>query len=235
MDRNNETTVHHNGALVLMSGGQDSATCLFWALKQFQTVHAITFRYGQKHEIETIAAHKICDIAGVQLKEVDISFIKDIVVSNLFQGEGAVDVPHSIHCNLPASYVPYRNLLFLTVAAGWASTLDVHNIVTGVCEADYSGYPDCRDVFIRSAETTLNLAGGTDYVRLHTPLMTLTKADEFALAEELGCLDTIITQTLTCYNAVETMHAYGKGCGECPSCRLRKKGYEDYIQRKGGR
>ncbi len=218
-------------ALVLMSGGQDSTTCLFWALKNFKKVHAITIMYGQKHSKEVEIAANICDKLGVNLKSVDISFIKDIVVSNLFEGTGDVNETHKLKKDVPASYVPYRNLLFLTIAAGWASTLEVNNIVTGVCETDYSGYADCREVFVKSTEETLNLATDFDKnkVKIHTPLMKLTKADEFKMAEDLECLDFIINETLTCYNGLETMNPYGKGCGECASCKLRKKGYEEFL------
>ncbi len=222
----------NNNALVLMSGGQDSATCLVWALKRFSRVEAITFHYGQKHDIETKAARVICDKNHIDLREVDLSFIKDIVVSNLFLGKGDLHSAHSSHAALPSSFVPYRNLLFLTVAAGWADTIGADHLVTGVCETDFSGYPDCREVFIRSAEQTLNLAAGTEKLTIHTPLMFLTKAQEFSLAEELGCLDMIINDTLTCYNGVELKHDFGKGCGECPACLLRRKGYEDFIRGK---
>ncbi len=223
----------NNNALVLMSGGQDSATCLFWALKKFSRVDAITFHYGQRHEIETSAARFICEKHGVSLREVDISFIKSVVVSNLFHGSGDLHTSHPGNEALPSSYVPYRNLLFLTVAAGWADTIGADNLVTGVCQTDYSGYPDCREAFINSAQQTLNLASGRENLKIHTPLMFITKAQEFFMAGELGCLDIIINDTITCYNGTETMNEYGRGCGECPSCMLRKKGYDEFMERKG--
>lgn len=218
-------------AVVLMSGGQDSTTCLFWAKENFKKVHAISFFYNQKHDRETELAREICEELDVSFKLVDISFMQDLVVSNLFQNTGDVNEGHRNNSEVPSSYVPYRNLLFLTLAAGWADTLKVRHIITGVCETDYSGYADCRDVFVKSTQTTLNLA--TDIsdknVVIHTPLMWLTKAEEFKMAEELGCLDFILKRTLTCYNGSSVMNDYGQGCSECPSCLLRKKGYEEYL------
>ena len=132
--------------------------------------------------------------------------------------------------DVPSSFVPYRNVIFLTLASAWASTIAVKHIVIGVCETDYSGYADCRDIFIKSMQVSLNLA--TDFkdsnVLIHTPLMHLTKKEEFILAEKLGCLETIINETVTCYNASEKINDFGKGCGKCPACLLRKKGYKEF-------
>lgn len=218
---------------MLASGGQDSTTCLFWAKRQFSKVSAICFDYRQKHSLEIEAARRICEALSVDLKIVDISFMRDLVVSNLFQGSPDVSGSHPQAEGVPASFVPYRNLLFLTLSAAWAGTIGVRHLVTGVCETDFSGYADCRDVFIKSAQATLQLA--TDFggsVVIHTPLMWLTKAQEFLMAEELGCLDFILKETMTCYNGDESVHDFGKGCGECPSCRLRKKGYEEFLALK---
>ena len=159
--------------------------------------------------------------------------MKDLVVSNLFKGGGDVADKHSLDENVPSSFVPYRNLIFLTLSAAWASTIGVKHIVTGVCQTDYSGYADCRDVFVKSAQVTLNLA--TDFkdknVVIHTPLMWLTKAEEFRMAEEMECLEFILKETVTCYNGVDKMNDFGKGCGECPSCRLRKDGYKEFLEK----
>ena len=222
-------------ALVLASGGQDSTTCLYWAVQNFARVHAISFTYGQKHETEVAYAQRICDRLSIDLKVVDLSFMTTLTESALFQGQGNLNAPHALSAEVPASFVPYRNLLFFTVAAQWAATLRLRHLVTGVCQTDYSGYADCRDIFVKSAQETLNLA--TDFsalgVIIHTPLMWLTKAQEFALAEELGCLEVILTDTITCYQGVLTQHDFGRGCGECPSCRLRKKGWEDFLNQRG--
>ncbi len=220
-------------AVVLTSGGQDSTTCLVWALQNFRKVHAISFFYNQKHSNENDIARRICEKLSVPFKLVDISFMKDLVISNLFKGGGDLNEKHQSSNSVPSSFVPYRNLLFLTLASAWAGTVGARHIVTGVCETDFSGYADCRDVFIKSTQVTLNLA--TDFkdknVVLHTPLMWLTKAEEFKMAVDIGCLDLILKETLTCYNGVETMNEYGKGCGECPSCLLRKKGYDEFRKK----
>ena len=217
-------------AVVLASGGQDSTTCLVWALRNFKKVHAISFYYQQKHAVEVEAAKRICGLLGVELKVVDVSFLKDLVISSLFEGNGEVNERHTLSPEVPSSFVPYRNLLFLTLASAWASTVGAKHLVTGVCETDSSGYADCRDVFVKSAQATLNLA--TDFrdrnVVIHTPLMWLTKAEEFRMAEELGCLDLILTETMTCYLGSSEPQNFGKGCGQCPSCLLRKKGWEEY-------
>ncbi|MBN1798012.1 MAG: 7-cyano-7-deazaguanine synthase QueC [Spirochaetales bacterium] len=220
-------------ALVLTSGGQDSTTCLFWALKNFKQVSAISFYYGQKHAKEVVVAARICKKLNVDLKKIDISFLKELVHSNLFKGTPDVNKTHKLDASVPASFVPYRNLLFLTLASAWAGTIGIRHIVMGVCETDYSGYADCREVFIKSAQKTLNLA--VDFkelgVIIHTPLMRLSKAREFRLAEQLGCLDFILTETLTCYNGIEKKHEWGKGCADCPACELRAKGYGEYKRK----
>jgi 7-cyano-7-deazaguanine synthase len=224
---------HNEDALVLMSGGQDSTTSLVWALENFRSVSAITFIYGQKHSREVKYAEKICQKMNIKNKSVDISFLKDLVISNLFENDQKVEGAHPLNKDVPSSFVPYRNLIFLTLAAAWASTIGARHLVTGVCQTDYSGYADCRDVFIKSAQTTLNLA--TDFrdrdVVIHTPLMWLTKAEEFRMAEELGYLDFVVKETLTCYYGVEKENDFGKGCGECPSCELRKKGYHEFLEK----
>ncbi|MBN1697323.1 MAG: 7-cyano-7-deazaguanine synthase QueC [Spirochaetales bacterium] len=233
-----ETSYRNEDALVLLSGGQDSTTSLFWAKKNFRSVSCLSFYYAQKHSAEIDCAKKICSSLSLDLKIADISFIADYVVSGLLDtGRRIGDDAHPFADNVPSSFVPYRNLFFLVLASAWASTLGVRHIVIGVCETDYSGYADCRDIFIKSAQTTLNLA--TDFkdrnVVIHTPLMWLTKAETFRLAEELGCLDLVITETLTCYNSETAMHPYGRGCGTCPACRLRKKGFEQYVEKYGGK
>ncbi len=223
---------NNDEVLVLVSGGQDSTTSLFWALKEFNKVHAITFYYAQKHSKEIEVAKSICNKLKISHKIIDISFLKDLVISNLFEDKKNINKSHILNKDVPSSFVPYRNMIFLTLSAAWASTIGVKHIVIGVCETDYSGYADCRDVFIKSMQVSLNLA--TDFkdknVFIHTPLMWITKAEEFKMAEELGCFDFIINETLTCYNGVEKMNNFGKGCCKCPACKLRKKGYEEYLR-----
>ena len=221
-------------ALVLLSGGQDSTTALFWANRHFKSVYAISFFYAQKHSSEIACAKRICRKLGIEIEVVDISFIKKLVISDLFKHTGKI-TPHNhpLQEEVPSSFVPYRNLLFLVLASALASTKKIKHIVTGVCETDSSGYADCRDVFIKSAQVTLNLA--TDFkdqdVIIHTPLMWLTKAEIFRFADELGCLDLVLTQTLTCYYGKKKKNAFGMGCGECPACLLRKKGFKEYEKK----
>jgi 7-cyano-7-deazaguanine synthase len=221
---------NNEDCLVLTSGGQDSTTCLFWAQKNFRKVSAMSFVYGQKHSEEVEVSRNICRDLGIDLKVLDISFMTELVKSNLFEGQGDVNKSHELSDEVPSSFVPYRNMIFLTLASAWASTIGVKHIITGVCETDSSGYADCRDVFVKSLQVSLNLA--TDFkdrnAVIHTPLMWLTKGETFKMAEELGCLNYIIEKTLTCYNGDKTMNEYGMGCSECPSCKLRKAGYNDY-------
>jgi 7-cyano-7-deazaguanine synthase len=229
-----EPSFVNEDALVILSGGQDSTTCLFWAENNFRKVYAISFLYGQKHIIEVSAAERICARLEIEHKVADMSFISEIAESRLFAGQGNIDDKgHPLRASVPSSFVPYRNLFFLTAAAAWASTLRVKHLVAGMCETDSSGYADCRDVFIKSTQVTFKLATDFDDLGavIHTPLMWLTKAETFRLAETLGCLDIIINDTVTCYYGIEDMHDYGKGCGKCPACLIREKGYREYVQK----
>ena len=216
-----------NAALVVFSGGQDSTTCLFWAKRRFQKVYALSFRYGQKHEMEVEIARRIAEQAGVELEVMDVSFI-----SRLSHGCSLTDSSIEMDKDVPAggppnTFVPGRNMFFLSIAAVYACDHGCMNIVTGVSETDYSGYPDCRDAFIKSMNVTLNLAMDEQFM-IHTPLMWRDKCETWALADELGVFDLVRTQTLTCYNGIQ-----GDGCGECPSCKLRRKGLEAYMNKLG--
>lgn len=208
-------------AVVVFSGGQDSTTCLFWALEQFEQVTAVTFDYGQRNAAEIEQAVNICKEQGVKHHILDLSLLNKLSPSAMTRD---IDIAHSDETGLPNTFVPGRNHLFLSFAAVFANNLGAKHIVTGVCETDFSGYPDCRNNFIMSLNVTLNLAMEQDFV-IHTPLMWMTKADTWALADRLGKLEYIKTQTVTCYNGI-----IGDGCGSCPSCELRRKGYEAYLQ-----
>lgn len=226
-------------AVVIFSGGQDSTTCLFWALEEFDVVEAITFDYGQKHVIEVEQSKKICKKLNVRQTIVDVSFL-DTLVESALTSNG--DVNKTNELGLPASFVPNRNQLFITLAHSYAQKIGAKNLVTGVCQTDYSGYPDCRMDFIRSIQGTTNLGSGIlDYdnpesmIVIHTPLMYLNKAQTFELASGLGeeCWNSVIKDSHTCYNGERNIiHSWGKGCGECPACELRKKGYNQFIQSK---
>lgn len=209
-------------ALVILSGGQDSATCLKWAVKHFEKVCAISFYYGQRHWIETNCAKKLCKELDVPWEEVNVRRAFDVIekFSALTNPElKDISKEHCLNKELPASFVPGRNLLFLTFAAQIAYTRNIHHLVTGVCQTDYSGYPDCRHEFISSIQTTLTLA--LQYpITIHAPLMFLTKAETVKFMQKMGGLH-LYKYTHTCYN--------GKvpPCGECPSCKLRAKGFAE--------
>lgn len=214
-----------NAALVLFSGGQDSTTCLFWALKRFARVETVCFRYGQRHEAEIEAAHAIAAYAGVSFDVVDASMIAGLCRNALTDASVEMD-GEQIGEAPPNTFVPGRNLLFIGMAAVIARERNIANIITGVSQADYSGYPDCRDTFIRSLNVTLNLSMDAQFV-IHTPLMWLDKAAVWQLADTLGVFELVKTRTVTCYNGIA-----GAGCGECPSCRLRHRGMEQYISNR---
>lgn len=210
-------------ALVLFSGGQDSTTCLFWAKKQFRHVHALCFSYGQRHSVEIDVARKIAELANVSFQLLDASIISNLAPNSLTDISIVMD-ENQPENSYPNTFVPGRNMLFLTFAAAIAYAKDIPHLVTGVSEADYSGYPDCRDTFVHSLNASLNLAMDKHF-KIHTPLMYLNKAKVWALAEDLGVLDIVKNETLTCYNGV-----IADGCGKCPACKLRRKGLDEYLQ-----
>ncbi|MDR1763320.1 MAG: 7-cyano-7-deazaguanine synthase QueC [Dysgonamonadaceae bacterium] len=210
-------------ALVLHSGGQDSTTCLFWALRNFKEVRTLCITYGQRHSLEVEVAQQIAREAGVPFQTLDASVISRLADNSLTNPEIAMDAEKP-EGSYPNTFVPGRNLFFLTFAAVIARTYGIRNIVTGVSQADYSGYPDCRDTFIRSCNTTLNLAMDEQFI-IHTPLMWLTKAETWALADELGVFDIVRNKTLTCYNGI-----IAEGCGHCPACKLRNAGLKEYLE-----
>lgn len=216
-------------AVVVLSGGQDSVTCLGIANKLFDEVHAITFNYGQKHIVEIMQARKICDELGVNHVVHEIESLRMLNDSALINGNGA-DVSEAHHANdkLPASFVPNRNALLLTIAHAFAQKVGADTLLTGVCETDFSGYPDCREVFIGMLERTLNIGYQTN-IRIMRPLMHLDKAQTFALAQEAGVLDLVLEKSHTCYNGNHTdQHDWGYGCGKCPACEIRANGYAKF-------
>lgn len=219
---------HSEAALVCFSGGQDSTTCLFWAKKQFTRVEAVCFTYGQKHSLEIEVAQKIAAEAQVPFRLLDVSLISQLAPNSLTDTTITMDQEKPEE-GYPNTFVPGRNMVFLTFAAILARTQGIYNLVTGVSEADFSGYPDCRDTFIRSLNVTLNLAMDEQFV-LHTPLMKRDKSQVWELSDELGVFDLVRTQTLTCYNGVPA-----DGCGHCPACQLRRAGLEKYLERKNSR
>lgn len=217
--------MNNEAALVVFSGGQDSTTCLFWAKKRFKKVYALSFIYGQKHVKEVELARSIAEKAEVEFDVMDVSFIGHLGRNSLTDTSIHMDEEKPAD-SFPNTFVPGRNLFFLSIAAVYAREHGVNHIVTGVSQTDFSGYPDCRDSFIKSLNVTLNLAMDEQFV-LHTPLMWIDKAQTWALADRLGVLDLIRHETLTCYNGIP-----GGGCGHCPSCKLRREGLEKYLADK---
>ena len=209
-------------ALVLLSGGQDSTTCLYWALRNFKDVYAIGFDYGQKHLKEIECAKKICKDVGVPYELINIKGL--LGNSALTNHNEEINSNHKDLKHLPASFVPARIAVFLTIATAYAFNKGITDIVTGTCETDFSGYPDCRQRFINSLSVTMTLALDTD-IAIHTPLMYLDKAQTWKLAKDLDCLDVIINDTMTDYNGDETMNEWGKGKLNNPASELRAKGY----------
>lgn len=217
--------MNNQAALVVFSGGQDSTTCLYWAKKHFKEVYALSFVYGQKHVKEVELAREIARKAEVHFDVMDVSFIGRLGSNSLTDTSIHMD-EEKPDGSFPNTFVPGRNLFFLSIAAVYARERGIAHMVTGVSQTDFSGYPDCRDSFIKSLNVTLNLAMDEQFV-IHTPLMWIDKAQTWALADELGVLDIVRHDTLTCYNGVQ-----GDGCGHCPACKLRREGLEKYLASK---
>jgi 7-cyano-7-deazaguanine synthase len=222
-------------ALVLFSGGQDSTTCLAWALHKFRHVETIAFDYRQRHRIELDQRLVVLGEVRRRFPQwaaklgddhfIDMGVLGQISDTSLTR-ETAFEMEQD---GLPNSFVPGRNLLFFTFAAAVAWRRGIRQLVGGMCETDFSGYPDCRDNTIKSLQVTLNLGMDRSFV-LRTPLMWLDKAETWALADELGgaaLIDILLQHTHTCYRAERgPLNAWGHGCGECPACTLRRRGFE---------
>ena len=209
-----------NKVLVVLSGGQDSTTCLFWAIQKFgqQNVSTVTFDYGQRHKVELDCAAKIAGLAQIPHKMLPINTFSAIGGDALTDDD--VDVPETApDGELPITFVPGRNLIFLTFAAAHAYQSGIGNLVTGVAQTDYSGYPDCRDETLRALEKSIQL--GMEYeIKLHTPLMFMTKAETVKLAQEAGAMEAM-AYSHTCYRGEQPP------CGRCPACELRAKGFAE--------
>ncbi len=236
--------MHHNEqqrALVLFSGGQDSTTCLAWALKRFAHVETVGFDYGQRHNVEMSCRAPVLEKLPPLLGNDHGALGDDHVVDAGVLGalsDTALTRDAEIRMTdsgSPSTFVPGRNILFLTLAAAIAYRRSIRNIVLGVCETDYSGYPDCRDDTIKAMQAALNLGMETDFV-LHTPLMWIDKADTWSMAEEIGgeaFINLIREETHTCYlGERDIRHEWGYGCGTCPACELRMRGYEKFRSGK---
>ncbi|MDV2582937.1 7-cyano-7-deazaguanine synthase QueC [Alkalibacillus haloalkaliphilus] len=211
-------------ALVVFSGGQDSTTCLFWALENFKEVETVTFDYNQRHDLEIEVAQEIAKELGVNNRVLDMSLISQLSANALTRDDIEIEEKDG---ELPSTFVEGRNHLFLSFAAVLGKQIGAKHIITGVSETDFSGYPDCRDGFIKSLNVTLNLSMDDQFV-IHTPLMWRDKKEVWQLSDELGALDFVREKTLTCYNGIKA-----NGCGECPACQLRREGLEAYLTEKG--
>lgn len=210
-------------AVVVFSGGQDSTTCLLWTIKKYDSVYAVSFDYNQRHRLELECAKAICDKYNISHTILDMSLLNQLAPNSLTRSEIKVDsdAPEN---GTPNSFVDGRNMLFLTFAAVFAKQKGITDIITGVSQSDFSGYPDCRDIFIKSLNATLNLAMDYEF-DIITPLMWLDKKETWELADQLGGFETVKNMTLTCYNGI-----MGDGCGACPACKLRKKGLDAYVK-----
>ncbi len=215
-------------ALVLFSGGQDSTTCLAWALARYERVETIGFDYGQRHRVELAVRPKILSFFKVK----DDTVVDLGVLGRISETALTRDIAFQYEASgLPNTFVPGRNLLFLTVAAALAYRRGIGALVGGMCETDFSGYPDCRDETMKAMQKALTL-GLDRTLAIETPLMWIDKAQTWQLAQDLGgeaLVDLIVEGTHTCYLGERgARHAWGYGCGTCPACALRKKGYEKW-------
>jgi 7-cyano-7-deazaguanine synthase len=227
--------VNEPAALVLFSGGQDSTTCLAWALERYRRVETVGFAYGQRHAVELQARRRVLERLRAAFREWAPRLADDheLELPTLAAlSDTALTRPVAIamtNSGLPNTFVPGRNLLFFTYAAALGYRRGMTHLVGGMCETDYSGYPDCRNETLQTLARALGLGMATDVV-IETPLMRLSKAETWALAERLGghaLVDLIVEETHTCYLGERGMrHAWGYGCGACPACHLRAHGYQ---------
>lgn len=228
------------GAVVLHSGGQDSTTCLAWAIEEFgrDNVYPVSFDYRQKHAVELGQAQKICKKFRVRDPyRIDASALSQLSSAALTNSEIEVSADASGTGNvfaeehgLPSTFVPGRNMLFFTLAMAYGAKMGIYDLVTGVCEADDAGYPDCRASFVAAAEDALCEALDEPKVFIHAPLLRRSKAETFSLAAELGVLNTILEDTHTCYHGDRSKRfPWGYGCGECPACKERENGWNYYL------
>jgi 7-cyano-7-deazaguanine synthase len=215
-----------DAAVVVFSGGQDSTTCLLWALDRYEKVYAVSFDYNQRHKLELECAKEICAKYKVEHEILDMTLLAQLAPNSLTRMDMKVDEDAPAQ-GTPNSFVDGRNMIFLTFVAVYAKQRGVTDIITGVSQSDFSGYPDCRDIFIKSLNVSLNLAMDYEF-DIITPLMWIDKEQTWELADKLGGFDTVREMTLTCYNGIK-----GDGCGNCPSCKLRKKGLDAYLKRRG--
>lgn len=228
-------------ALVVLSGGQDSTTCLAWALKHYDEAETIGFFYGQRHNVELVCRgnflRKFRELFPALAEGLGKDTLAELPSMELFCHTAMTSTSEiRVGSNgLPTTFVPARNLIFLCYAAARAYNIGADALVTGVSQEDFSGYPDCREDTIKALEKALCLGLGRE-IKIETPCMNITKAQEWALAEEIGgsaLVDLIVRESHTCYEGDHsTWHDWGYGCGKCPACRLREKGYREFLEQK---
>lgn len=209
-------------AVVILSGGQDSTTSLLWAMEKFNHVETITFDYGQRNRAEIRKAEQIAKDFGVNNKIIPLDLLNELTVNALTRRDIIITDD-----GIPNTFVPGRNQLFITIASIYANSIKARNIVTGVSQTESSGYPDCSDDFIKALNLTLNIGTGYQY-EIHTPLMWKDKSQVWEMADKYGKLEYIRENTITCYKGIS-----GEGCKECPACKLRNNGLEEYLKRRG--
>lgn len=237
-------TTANEKAVVAFSGGQDSTTCLAWAIDRWglENVHVVMFDYGQRHSVELDCARDILDTFGIPTERrvrLSLPAFRELGAAALttpaIPVRAAEDVAgsgnaHAERAGLPSTFVPGRNLIFLGLVGAYAAQHDIVNVVTGVCEADDAGYPDCRASFVDSFEGTLREAMGRHDLRVWAPLLTFDKATTFALADALGALDVVLEKSHTCYEGDHTtVNPWGYGCAVCPACVERAKGWDKFT------
>jgi 7-cyano-7-deazaguanine synthase len=226
-----------SGAVVCLSGGQDSSTCLYHALRRYDPVHAVSFDYGQRHRVELECAAALAARAGVQQVVLPVDALSMLAGGSLTNPaiESRLDAAGTGNAyaearGLPSSFVPGRNVIFLGLAAAYGVPRGLETLVAGVCSTDEAGYPDCRPDFVDSLEQSIRIGMDCPGFTIDAPLLHLTKAGTWALAEDLGVVEVIRTETHTCYEGERgTLHEWGYGCGDCPACTTRARGWAEYA------
>jgi 7-cyano-7-deazaguanine synthase len=226
-----------SGAVVCLSGGQDSSTCLFDAVRRYDPVHAVSLDYGQRHRVELECAARLAARAGVEQVVLPVDALPQLAGGSLTNPamESRLDAAGTGNAyaearGLPSSFVPGRNIIFLSLAAAYGIPRGLDTLVAGVCSTDEAGYPDCRPEFVESLEQTIRIGMDCSEFTIDAPLLHLTKAGTWALAEELGVVEVIRTETHTCYEGDRgTLHDWGYGCDNCPACTTRARGWAEYA------
>jgi 7-cyano-7-deazaguanine synthase len=226
-----------SGAVVCLSGGQDSSTCLFHALRRYHPVQAVSFDYGQRHRIELDCAAALAARAGVDQVVLPIEALSDLAGGSLTnpaiesrQDAAGTGNAYAERRGLPSSFVPGRNIIFLGLAAAYGIPRGLETLVAGVCATDEAGYPDCRPEFVQALEETIRVGMDCPQFAIDAPLLHLAKAETWALAEQLGVVEVIRTETHTCYEGERgALHDWGFGCAACPACLTRARGWAEYT------